>query len=199
MPTRRSRAAAPDHTRIQHLSELEGVVLGIAHRDGPCTAYEIRRLLAVSPSTQWSGSAGAVYPSVRKLSRLGLLRTVAHPVRAKGTRYIATPKGVDALRAWIGPPFDDVVRTVAHDPLRSRAALLGVLTAAERRAWVAAALALLDDVEAMVSQWADARAGDPASDLLSVAGRTDVAARRAWLRKAIQILDHDTQPPRETP
>lgn len=185
LPTARtpSRASSPGH-----LTELEGVVVGIVHRDGPCTAYEIRRLLAVSPSSQWSASAGAVYPSVRKLLRLGLLRAIAHPNRSNGTRYVATPKGVAALLAWIGPPFNDTVRTVSHDPLRSRAAMLALVSPDKRRDWIAAALRMLDDVEAAVARWHDERRGDPVSELLSAAGNADVAARREWLRRASKIL-----------
>lgn len=197
MPARRTLSPAPKQATNASLTELEGVVVGIAHRDGPCTAYEIRRLLAASPSTQWSGSAGAVYPLVRRLTGLGFLRAISHPVRTKSMCYVATPKGVDALRAWMGPPFGDAVRTVSHDPLRSRAAMLAILGGDERRAWVAAALGVLDEVEAAVTQWSKDHADDPVSELLTIAGRADIAARREWLKRAIKIVP-DSPPARRT-
>jgi hypothetical protein len=51
-------------TMARRLSELEAAVLGLVWSDGPCTAYAVRRTVQNSLSTQWSGSAGAVYPVV---------------------------------------------------------------------------------------------------------------------------------------
>lgn len=168
------------------LSELEGFVLGIARDKGPCTAYQIRLRLAQSPSTQWSGSAGAVYPLVRKLVRLGLLKPVRDP-GVRGDRYVVSPKGIEALRSWLGPPFSETTSTVSYDPLRSRAALLTVLSARERRAWVKAALAALDAVEARVEAWHSSQPG-PVTDLLTLAGRADLAARRSWIARIDELL-----------
>ena len=54
-------------------SELEGAVLGVIWQEGPCTAYTIRKQFVASPSPQWSGSAGAIYPLVRRLEKKRLL------------------------------------------------------------------------------------------------------------------------------
>jgi DNA-binding PadR family transcriptional regulator len=183
---RRSVTRPKPGTSAESLSELEGFVLGIAHDKGPCTGYQIRQRLAQSPSTQWSGSAGAVYPLVRKLVRLGLLKSVSAP-QARGDQYIATPKGVDALRRWMGPPLPGVAQTVSYDPLRSRAAMLMVFSPKERRAWVKAALAALDALEAQVEAWHSGQPG-PAAGLLTLAGRADIAARRSWIKRVAELL-----------
>ncbi len=182
----RSRTKPQAGTTDDSLSELEGFVVGIAHDKGPCTAYQIRQRLAQSPSTQWSGSAGAVYPLVRKLVRLGLLKSVG-AAGTRGDRYIATPKGVEALRRWIGPPLPGVAQTVSCDPLRSRAAMLMVLSPKERRAWVKAALAALDDLETEVEAWHAGQPG-PVAGLLTLAGRADIAARRSWIKRIEELL-----------
>jgi DNA-binding PadR family transcriptional regulator len=183
---REMKGAAPAASGDE-LSELEGFVLGIAHEKGPCTAYQIRQRLAQSPSTQWSGSAGAVYPLVRKLVRLGLLKP-AGPSTGRSVHYVATPKGVKALRGWIGPPLPDEALTVSYDPLRSRAAVLMVLSPKERRAWVKAALASLDQLEKKVDAWYAGQPG-PVAELLTAAGRADIAARRGWIQRINELLD----------
>ena len=97
-----------------------------------------------------------------------------------------TASGRAALRRWFGPPLPPMAVTVAHDPLRARAAVLDNLPARSRSAWLRAALASLDQVEAMVEAWHVAHAGEPCTDVLTDAGRRDVAARRAWLRAALE-------------
>ena len=55
------------------LSELEGGVLGIVHACPNSTAHVIREMFRGSRSSHWSGSAGAIYPLMKKLEGRGLL------------------------------------------------------------------------------------------------------------------------------
>ena len=64
----------------QSLSELEAFVLGLIWQFGPISPYAIRRHMHQSPSTQWSASAGAIYPLVAKLEKSKLV--AAGPVKA---------------------------------------------------------------------------------------------------------------------
>jgi DNA-binding PadR family transcriptional regulator len=166
------------------LSELECFVLGLVWERGPCSPYDLRRHMLASPSTQWSASAGAIYPLVRRLRRRQLLASApARTGRRRRLEYRVTSGGVAALRAWIGPPLAPEAVTVSHDPLRSRARFLKALSPARRRAWVRDALEALARVEARVHAWharfdTDA---DPVARLLSAHARRDLAARRAWL------------------
>lgn len=166
----------------RRLSELESFVLGMVWQLGPCSAYDVRRHMKASPSSQWSASAGAIYPLIRKLEGLGL---VGARERWAGKRrrveYRATAAGVRALRLWVGPPLAEEAVTVVHDPLRSRARFLGVLTAAERRRWVAAALQALDEVERRVRAWEAEFGGLGGAGLLSRYGEMDVEMRRRWV------------------
>jgi len=171
-------------------SELEGFVLGLAWQLGPASPYEVRRHMLESPSTQWSGSAGAIYPLMRRLERAGLLASHAERSGKRRRRvYAITPKGLQALRAWVGPPLAKEAVTVAHDPIRSRARFLAALTPARRREWLNAARAALDEVERMVREWSarhgDAREGEVsrAAGLMTRSGEIDVESRRRWVEE----------------
>lgn len=166
-------------------TDLEAFALGLIWRHGPCTAYTVRKLMADSPSTQWSASAGAIYPLVRRLEKRGLLKSLAARGDARNARrYAATPRGVAALRTWIGPPLPEAAITVAYDPLRSRARFLGALGPDERRAWIAAALDALNVVAERVRRWDElySAEGDPHAASMTRSGELDVQSRREWLR-----------------
>jgi DNA-binding PadR family transcriptional regulator len=178
-------------------SELECFVLGLVWQLGPSSPYELRRHLQGSPSTQWSASAGAIYPLVRRLERAGLLAARAlRSGKRRRREYRITAAGTRALRAWVGPPLAPEAVTVAHDPLRSRARFLAVLSAPQRRAWLDAARQALDEVERMVRAWGEA-AGAPGGGgggakgaewlrsirLMTRSGELDVESRRRWLEE----------------
>jgi DNA-binding PadR family transcriptional regulator len=137
-----------------------------------------------SPSTQWSGSAGAIYPLMERLHKRGMLasKSARNGKRAR-KEYRVTPKGVQVLKSWIGPPLGDDAVTVTYDPLRSRARFLGVLTPAQRRAWVEAAAEALEEVSRRVERWREmyAAGDDPFAAVVSKHGEMDVEWRRRWL------------------
>ncbi|MCC6677948.1 MAG: PadR family transcriptional regulator [Phycisphaerales bacterium] len=176
-------------------SELECFVLGLVWQTGPASAYDIRRRMAESPSTQWSASAGAIYPLVQRLHRRRLLSAQA---RATGKRprrvYAITPAGLAVLRAWIGPPLSPEAISVAYDPLRSRARFLAALPPARRLAWIAAARAALDEVERKVRAWDRAHAHDPIAGMITRNGELDVQSRSRWLDEFAQALGPGRQP-----
>jgi DNA-binding PadR family transcriptional regulator len=165
-------------------SELECFTLGLVWQLGPCSPYDVRRHMQQSPSTQWSGSAGAIYPLMQRLQRRGLL--VAKSERNGKRRrkeYTVTSKGIAALKEWIGPPLSPEAVTVSYDPLRSRARFLGVMTPAQRREWVEAAAAALQEVSRRVESWRQtyATGDDPFTAAVNRHGELDVQWRQAWL------------------
>jgi len=163
-------------------SELEGFVLGLVWQLGPCSPYEVRRQMRASPSSQWSASAGAMYPLIRRLESLGLVRSKARRTGKRERReYELTARGLVALRTWVGPPLAPEAVTVAHDPLRSRARFLGVLGPTERTAWVAAARGALDEVERRIREWDAAFGAGPGAAAMTASGELDVRSRREWL------------------
>ncbi len=137
-----------------------------------------------SPSTQWSGSAGAIYPLMRRLKRQGLLAARVDRVgRRPRMLYRVTPAGLTVLRSWIGPPLAPDVVTVSYDPLRSRARFLAALPPRERRRWVDAASVALAEVERRVRDWQppDPKTDDAFLTLLTRHAELEVQARRQWL------------------
>jgi len=97
-----------------------------------------------SPSSHWSGSAGAVYPVLERLERRGLV-AAAHAPNGKrdAWTYTITPAGRGQFRAWLEPPFAPDVVSLPPDPLRTRLSFLSVLPAARRARFVARAVAAL--------------------------------------------------------
>jgi DNA-binding PadR family transcriptional regulator len=107
--------------RKRELTELEGAALSVIQRLGACTPYQVRQAFLTSPSTEWSGSAGAVYPALRRLKTAGFL--VAKPVKdaRRAVLYRLSGAGAAALAGWLC----DVGRAtgLGLDPFRTRAPL----------------------------------------------------------------------------
>lgn len=114
------------------LTELEGAVLTEIHHHGHRTAFAVARAFQRSMSAEWSGSAGAIYPAITRLTTRGLIvRSEARTGRK--TRDLAlTQAGIDALDVW----SCDAERAVGLglDPFRLRAGLWRLLPAARRQA-----------------------------------------------------------------
>jgi DNA-binding PadR family transcriptional regulator len=165
------------------ITDLEAFALGLIWRHGPCTPYAVRRFMADSPSTQWSGSAGAIYPLVRRLERQGLLKSSAEANDGRKARaYTMTAKGLAALRRWIGPPLSADAITVAYDPLRSRARFLSVLPLADQRAWITSAQNAMTEVANRVRRWQELYGtDDPLAGAMTRSGELDVESRTMWL------------------
>ena len=123
------------------VSELEHVVLGVVGLKQPCSAYAIRMVFAESPSRHWSGSAGAIYPLVRRLEGRGLLKSTTRRGDRRKTRlYRLTLKGRHRLGAWLCPPLPDAAALMVLDPLRVRLRFLEAVEVRER-------CAIIDEAE----------------------------------------------------
>lgn len=160
------------------LTDLEGATLAQIAREGRSTAYKVARTFAESPSEFWSGSAGAVYPLVKRLQARGLLASAsgADGKRARSDLSL-TPAGVAAMRDWLL----DAQRAaeIGFDPLRTRAVYLDLVGDAERRVFLDA---VGDRIAAMAREpvWVDA-------PRLQAIHATVMTARKAWF-KALKAL-----------
>lgn len=139
--------------------------------------------MRTSPSSQWSASAGAIYPLMRRLEKAGLVRSKALKTgKRERQEYTITDAGLAGLRAWIGPPFAPEVISVTHDPLRTRARFLGLVPAEQRAAWLESARLALEDVARRVARWQHEHgATDPFLSLITRNGELETQARRQWL------------------
>jgi DNA-binding PadR family transcriptional regulator len=176
---------------MSKLSELEGAVLGVLWTEGPCTAYAVRKTFQSSPSPQWSGSAGAIYPLVRRLQAKGFAGSRAQPGDRRGGRlYSLTSRGLKALQSWMAPPLSEDVTGVPMDPLRTRLEFLGALTPGMRRAFVKDARLKLE--EHIAATRADCRATrgkkDPARHLVARGALIMLLARKDWLKEVSRSL-----------
>ena len=167
-------------------------MLGLVWQLGGCSAYDVRRTMGDSPSSQWSASTGAIYPLMRRLQRQGLVTMKQEKTGQRARRvYTITTTGRRVLRQWVGPPLAPEAISVAHDPLRSRARFLGVLSPEERDAWVRAATSALAEIMARVRAW-EQKYGprDEFQRLVSRNGELETQARQAWLNEMAERLKH---------
>jgi DNA-binding PadR family transcriptional regulator len=174
-------------------SELEGAVLGVIWQEGPCTAYTVRKRFMSSPSPQWSGSAGAIYPLVRRLEKKRLLASrILTGTKRGGRSYRLTSAGQRVLNDWIKPPLNPTVTGVPADPLRTRIGFLGALTPAERRSFIASALQGNDaEIQATLLEIKESRKENDHWYLLAAQGALAcLRARRTWLQAAARSLPH---------
>jgi DNA-binding PadR family transcriptional regulator len=110
------------------LTELEGGVLALIQQRGPCTSYAIRQEFLASSTPHWSGSAGAIYPLVERLTQRRLIRVLRPTPDGRGGKLLVlTGTGRRALFRWLGPPFSDLTLGVPPDPIRTRVGFLEIL------------------------------------------------------------------------
>jgi DNA-binding PadR family transcriptional regulator len=115
----------------REISELEGAILSEIEHRGQQTAFQVRRAFADSFSLEWKGSAGAVYPAVRRLTHNRMLRASA-PKGGRATRYLSlTALGRQTLLRWAC----DASRaaSVGLDPFRLRAGIWILLNGSQRK------------------------------------------------------------------
>ncbi len=182
----------PEKKTTRELSRFELALLGMVSRGGPCTAYWIRRQFQQSPSSFFSGSAGAVYPAVERLAGRSLIKaTVERKGRRTSRRYRLTAKGRKALKKWLLPPFapEDVAFTM--DPLRTRVYYLETLSAPDRRRFVEEALVQARRRLAVVRAESEGRreSGDRFSYLGGLGVVHEAKARVRWLEELRRLLD----------
>ena len=120
-------------TKSRALTELEGAALTVIHRLKSCTPYRIRLDFLKSRSHEWSGSAGAVYPALRRLHARGLLKAQQTGEGRRAVNYALSKAGSEALTRWL----TDVERAAGSglDPFRCRADFWRDLPEQERDAF----------------------------------------------------------------
>jgi DNA-binding PadR family transcriptional regulator len=178
------------------LTELEGIALGIVWSRQPCTPYQVRREFTDSPSTYWSGSAGAIYPLMTRLESAGLLRSVAHATGSRKSRlYNLTPAGRKALVRWVGPPLPPGIVSVPPDPLRMRIAFMTVLPPARRRRFLEEIeKGLREFLEIFERDYNERRVGDPQAELMAHGAVRTQKTRLEWIRGVRRAVEKAASP-----
>ncbi len=161
-------------------------------QDSPgSTAHGISELYRLSRSSHWSGSAGAIYPLMKKLHARGLLAAEDSP-RGSGVRraYSITPAGINELKRWLGPPLSEWVASVTFDPLRTRMPFLGTLTTAKQKAFLLSAEKLLEEElqETHGGRRQLQESGSFWEQMAADGCRAVTQARLRWIRKTLEKL-----------
>ena len=122
------------------MTELDYTILAIIARDGPLSAYDVRKVFARSLTSTWSSSTGSIYPSIRRLQKARQV-VASSPKGARARKTIrVTAAGRAALERWLGAITPEIAGPTAN-PLRTRMYFLGILSSAKRSAIIRKAIA----------------------------------------------------------
>jgi len=168
------------------VTELEFCVLGIVWQAGPATAYEIAKPFVESPSSYWSGSAGSIYPLVRRLEEKGLItgKTVEWNSREKRV-FTLTKAGEAELRGWLSPPFPSTAGAPSYDPIRTRLTFVEALPRNARARFIEDAERVVREQLVSLQELYDRRTGEGNKvEALETRGAVhELRARLRWLRE----------------
>jgi len=169
----------------RELSEMEACVLALIWSDGPATPYAVRQVFLKSPSPQWSGSAGSIYPLVERLEKRKLIRSAAHSTgRRKGRLLSVTPSGIRAVKRWLEPSVPDWVAGVPPDPLRTRIRFLGAFPSGLQKAFLKSAQQSVEQCLAeMRRDYPQRRAKGGFEFWMARGAMMAMRARLSWLRQ----------------
>jgi DNA-binding PadR family transcriptional regulator len=168
-----------------YTTELECCVLSIVKAHEPCTAYTVRRTLAESASSFWSGSSGSVYPLLRRLEAQGLVATDDEPWGEGSKRlFRLTREGRAELKQWVRD-LPDWSGSTTMDAIRTRVFAFEALTDRERRTFVDRAEQLTRaSIRRMRDEAAElTAAGKPWEAIGTMGGVRELEARLRWLRE----------------
>jgi DNA-binding PadR family transcriptional regulator len=126
------------------LTSMSYVVLGLVSQLGSATPYDLKRAVELTVSNFWPTPHTTLYAEPARLAAAGYLDEDQEPGGRRRKQYTMTPKGREALGAWLGDP--QAAPPVMHDE-----AMLKVFFGADpaplaerKREWHREQLALLD-------------------------------------------------------
>lgn len=120
------------------LTDDEGTFLALVVRVQPATAYQLSKIYADSPVSNFGTSKGKIYPLIRRLRDRGLIASERVPGDSRGSETLrCTAAGKRAVRAWV----QDIRPThlLVDDPLRTKLQSFDLLSREEQVKWVAKA------------------------------------------------------------
>lgn len=179
-------------------SALELSVLGLLDRQGPLSTYAVRKVFERSPSSHWSGSAGAVYPAMRRLEAGGLVGATRITSDRRGTiKYELTASGRKALRDWLRSAIAEEEASYAFDPVRLRVLFMECLPIRDQRALVRRAITRLEQLlETEHAFGAEVVARGVRGAVRANRGaRLVLEARIRWLKEIATELSQTSQAP----
>lgn len=117
------------------LTDDEGTFLALLARVQPATAYQLSKIYAGSPVSNFGTSKGKIYPLIRRLKARGLLVAKAVAGDARGTEALScTPAGKAAIRAWVKQIRPS--HLLPEDMLRTKLQSFDLLSKEEQIEWL---------------------------------------------------------------
>ena len=117
------------------LTDDEATFVALLVRVQPATAYQLSKIYADSPISNFGTSKGKIYPMIRRLKERGIIggKTIAGDAR-NSEILRSTTKGRDALRRWIRQVKPN--HLLPEDPLRTMVQSFELLSRDERLQWI---------------------------------------------------------------
>ena len=169
------------------LTDDEGTFLALLLRVQPATAYQLAKIYADSPVSNFGTSKGKIYPLVQRLETRGLLKRRAVSGDARGSeRLECTARGRTAVHAWameIKPSH-----FLLDDPLRTKLQSFDLLSRDEQLEWIAGAKSgLMQKLEELDAYGREVTV--PFKDLVHDNAVSSLRSRLDWLdRLLVQVV-----------
>ena len=166
------------------MTELDYTILAIIGRDGPLSAYDVRKEFSQSMTPTWSSSTGSVYPSIARLEAAGFV-SASTPEGPRARKALSiTSAGLEVLDPWL-TTITATTAAATPDPVRTRMFFLTFLPPARRTEILRKAIegteAALQDAE----QRRESRTPSKANEVQRLASEGvlfELRARLEWLR-----------------
>jgi len=179
----------PDNTT---LTDDEGTFLSLLVRVGPATAYQISKIYADSPVSNFGTSKGKIYPLIRRLHSEGLLRSAPIEGDRRGSELLeSTAAGIEAVRHWVKQIRPHHI--LLDDPLRTKVQSFELLTEREQLQWINQAEAALADKLTELDRYA-AEVDVPFKQFVHANAVASITTRLEWLRSLAAGIDKQEPP-----
>jgi DNA-binding PadR family transcriptional regulator len=117
------------------MTDDEGAFLALLLRVQPATAYQLAKIYAESPVSNFGTSKGKIYPLVERLEKRGLLKKQAVSGDARGSdRLECTDRGRAAVHGWVMEIKPN--HMLLDDPLRTKLQSFDLLSRDEQLEWI---------------------------------------------------------------
>jgi len=161
------------------LTDDEGTFLSLVVRLEPATAYQLSKVYADSPVSNFGTSKGKIYPLIRRLRDRGLIKSSQVQGDGRGSEQLSsTNLGRDAARRWVSDIRES--HLLLEDPLRTKVQSFGLLSRDQQLAWIAKVRSELRAKLAEVDAYG-AEVSVPYKEQVHDNAVSSLNARLAWL------------------
>jgi DNA-binding PadR family transcriptional regulator len=174
---------------LPNLTDDEGTFLALLVRVQPATAYQLSKIYAESPVSNFGTSKGKIYPLIRRLKERGLIVSRRVTGDARGSELLqATRGGREAVRVWV--KHIRPTHLLLEDPLRTMVQSFDLLSREEQIAWIENARGGLQRKLAELEAYA-AGVTVPYKEQVHDNAVSSVRCRLEWLDRLSEELDGD--------